>query len=328
MTTLKRRGPAVLAALAAIGLIAGLAARPFDSEAAGQPSKEVAGPAKEPTADEAAVRKAAADYVAAMTAGDPDAILAFWDADADYIAEDGTVTRGKAAVGELFKSSLPWPKGTRFTGKANSIKFLRGEIALEDGVLTATTPDGTTETNRYAVVWTKAGGRWLLSSVRDLPAEVTSVPSAGFPQLQSLQWLVGEWQDDSPDKDIKLTVRWAENKAFLLMEYAVKRAGAEPLTVSQRIGWDPHNGAVRSWVFDSDGGFGEGDWERDGRNWAVEAAGVLPDGGTGGAKHRYEVKDENTFVWRATDREVDGQSVADAEVTFVRTGAKKEGGAR
>jgi uncharacterized protein (TIGR02246 family) len=328
MTTLKRRGPTAVAALAAAALVCVLAARPFGPAAAGQPSNEVAGPAKDPPAEEAAVRKAAADYVAAMTAGDPDAILAFWADDADYIAEDGTITRGKTAIADLYKASLPWPKGTKYAGKANSIKFLRGEIALEDGELTATTPDGATESNRYSIVWTKTGGRWVLSRVRDLPAGVTGVPSAGFPQLQGLQWLVGEWHDDSPEKDVTLTCRWSENKAFLLMDYRVRRADAEPLVVQQRIGWDPVNGVVRSWVFDSDGGFGEGDWARDGRSWNVEAAGVLPDGGTGGARHRYEVKDENTFVWRATDREIDGLPVADAEVKFVRAGAKKEGGAR
>ena len=120
-----------------------------------------------------------------------------------------------------------------------------------------------------------------------------------------------------------MTCRWAENKAFLLMEYTVQRAGADPLTVNQRVGWDPHNGLVRSWVFDSQGGFGEGFWERAGKVWTVGSSGILPDGGTGEATNTYEFKDENSFVWRATDREVDGQPLADAEVKFVRAPAKK-----
>jgi hypothetical protein len=85
---------------------------------------------------------------------------------------------------------------------------------------------------------------------------------------------------------------------------------------------DPHNEMVRSWVFDSEGGFGEGHWEKDGTRWAVESSGVLPDGGAGGATHLWEFIDPNTFVWRAIDREVDGQPVGDVEVKFARKSPK------
>jgi uncharacterized protein (TIGR02246 family) len=310
---LRPRISLMLAVLTAVGLAVVVAIRPFSSEAVGQPAKG--------GNDEAGIKQAAAAYLAALTAGDLDAVMAHWDENADYIAEDGTVTRGKAAITTLFKATPP-VKGTKYEGKTTSLKFLRNEIALQDGTLTATGPDGTAETSRYAIVWTKAGDKWLLSSVRDLPAEVVEVPSAAYPQLKALEWLVGEWAGEGA-ADVKLTVKWAENKAFLLMEYAVKRPDADPLTVSQRIGWDPHNGLVRSWVFDSQGGFGEGYWSRAGRVWSVGSSGVLPDGGTGEATNSYEFKDDNAFVWKATDREVDGQPLADVEVKFVRPPAKK-----
>jgi hypothetical protein len=107
------------------------------------------------------------------------------------------------------------------------------------------------------------------------------------------------------------------------MDYVVKREGIDPLEVSVRVGWDGHNGRIRSWVFDSQGGFGEGYWNKDGKRWIVGTSGVLPDGGTGGATNIYEFVNENSFIWRATDREVDGQPLADAEVKFVRKTAKK-----
>ena len=313
MFTHRPRVPLALAVLAAAGLAVVAAVRPFSSEAVGQPAQG--------GNDEAGLKQAAAAYIAALTAGDLDAAMAFWDEDADYIADDGTVTRGKAAITALFKAT-PRVKGTKYDGKTTSLKFLRNEIALQDGSLTVTDPDGTAETSRYAVVWTKAGGKWLLSSVRDLPAEVVEVPSAAYPQLKALEWLVGEWAGEGA-ADIKLTARWAENKAFLLMEYTVQRPGADALTVIQRIGWDPHNGLVRSWVFDSQGGFGEGYWSRTGKVWTVGSSGILPDGGTGEATNTYEFKDDNSFVWKATDREVDGQPLADVEVKFLRAPAKK-----
>jgi hypothetical protein len=159
--------------------------------------------------------------------------------------------------------------------------------------------------------------------VRDLPSEVSDLPSLASVQLKDLEWLVGEWVDDSPKIEVALNVKWATNKAFLLMDYVVKREGLEPLEVTVRVGWDGHNNRIRSWIFDSNGGFAEAYWQKDGKRWLVGTSGILADGGTGGSTNIYEFVDANSFVWRATERDVDGQPLADAEVKFVRKAAKK-----
>jgi hypothetical protein len=105
----------------------------------------------------------------------------------------------------------------------------------------------------------------------------------------------------------------------------VERSASEPKLVTLRIGWDPANETIRSWVFDSLGGFGEGSWRRDGNRWTVESTGVLPDGRTGSSTDVWEFVDENSYVWRSTDREIDGQPMADAEVKFVRKTATPRG---
>jgi hypothetical protein len=109
------------------------------------------------------------------------------------------------------------------------------------------------------------------------------------------------------------------------MDYVVNRPGEEPLLVHQRVGWDPHRGVIRSWVFDSAGGFGDAVWRRDGKRWVTSVEGVLPDGGAGRSTNVYEFVDPNTFVWRSTDRDVDGQPMADVEVKFARQTAKEGG---
>jgi uncharacterized protein (TIGR02246 family) len=272
--------------------------------------------------DEQAIRKAAAAYVEAMNKGDLNAVMAFWTSDADYIDESGKATRGKEALTALFKNGLAEIKGKKVTGKAHSLKFLRPEVAMEDGSLEFTAADGSKESNRYAVVWVKSGDHWLISSARDLPAETSDLPSLAYLQLKGLEWLVGEWQDASDKIDVHAVCRWDHSKSFLLMEYEVKRPGVEPIRVTQRVGWDGHNGLVRSWVFDSQGGFGEGYWQRQGNRWVVTKAGILPDGGTGSATNIYEFVDPNTFIWRAHDREVEGQPLADTEIKFIRKNAK------
>jgi uncharacterized protein (TIGR02246 family) len=272
--------------------------------------------------DEEGIRKAGAAYIEAMNKGDHDAVIALWAPDADYIDEAGKRTHGREAISGLFKKSIGAMKGVRVTGKVHSIKFLRPEVALEDGMLEYASTDGGKESNRYAVVWVKSGDRWLISSARDLPAEVEDLPSLAYAQLRPLEWLVGEWEEEGGKADVKMTARWAPNKSFLLMDYEVKREGADPMMVTQRLGWDPLNGLVRSWVFDSTGGFGEAYWQRDGKKWVAGASGVLPDGGAGGQTNVLEYVDDNTFIWRSVDRDVDDQPLPDVEVKMVRKGRK------
>jgi uncharacterized protein (TIGR02246 family) len=315
------RALVLVAAAAALGVLALslLVQVPLPADASPQ---ERSTPISGKAADEQAIRKAAAAHVEAMNKGDLDALLALWAPDADYIDETGKVTRGKEALTALFKKGLADIKGSKVTGKANSLKFLRPEVAVEDGSLEFTAPDGSKESNRYTIVWVKSGDRWLINSARDLPAEVTDVPSLAYPQLKALEWLVGEWQDASDKIDVHVVCRWDRNKSFLVVQYEVKHPGEEPLHVTHRVGWDGHNGMVRSWTFDSQGGFGESHWQRDGNRWVAATSAILPDGGTGGATNVYQFVDPNTFVWRSLDREVDGQPLADAEIKFVRKAAK------
>jgi hypothetical protein len=84
-----------------------------------------------------------------------------------------------------------------------------------------TSADGERESNRHAVVWVKSGDQWLISSARDLPAEVEEVSSLTYPQLRSLEWLVADWANETGT--VRIKCKWAPNKSFLLMDYEVKR---------------------------------------------------------------------------------------------------------
>jgi uncharacterized protein (TIGR02246 family) len=311
---------AAVAAVAAVGLGALLLLRP------GTPPVEAAGqPAATPdrTADDAAIRAQNQAYVAALTSGDLDAVMAFWSHDGDYIDEAGKVTSGKDNIAAMFKKALPAIKGAKVAAKVLKLKFFSPTICFEDGATETTTPTGGKESDRFAAVWTKTGDKWLLSSVRDLPAEVADLPSLAAAQLKDLEWLVGEWVDDEPKKDVTMRCHWDLNKAFLLMHYTVKRPGTDDLEVTVRVGWDGASGKIRSWTFDSQGGFSEAFWTRDGKRWLVATSGVLPDGGIGESTLIYEFKDQDAFVWRATEREIDGQPLADSEVKYVRKPAAK-----
>jgi uncharacterized protein (TIGR02246 family) len=269
--------------------------------------------------DAAGVRKAVADYVAALNKGDLNGVMAFWTPDAEYVAESGTATHGKKGIADLFKEVLPQFKGHKVTAEVKSVRMLHSDVALEEGSLTFTDGDGVRDESNYSAVWVKSDGKWLIASARDLPNEATATgPSVGYEHLRPLEWLVGDWVEDSSKAAVGMNCHWGPNKAFLLMHYEIKRDGQEPLDIGERLGWDPLNGIVRSWVFDSQGGFGEGSWTRNGKKWEVDCSGVLPDGGTGAASNTWEYVDGKTFVWRSTDRMIDDQPIDDMEIRFVR----------
>ena len=70
--------------------------------------------------------------------------------------------------------------------------------------------------------------------------------------------------------------RWTDNHRFILGQFTVQIAGKPAMTGTQRIGWDPLKKTIRSWVFDSEGGFAEGTWTLDGNKWVVKLTGVHP----------------------------------------------------
>jgi hypothetical protein len=165
-------------------------------------------------------------------------------------------------------------------------------------------------------------GKWLLSNVRDLADAPPTDKAVAHTHLKALAWMVGDWAEHEKGNDVTLTCRWDSNQSFLLQRFTVKLGAGEPFTVSQRIGWDPAAGQIRSWTFDSRGGFAEGFWTREGNQWVAETAGVTPDGRNGSGHNVWKFVDNDTIVFHAKDRQVDGDPLADVEVKLVRKAQK------
>src|SRR5262249_44344843 len=101
-------------------------------------------------------------------------------------------------------------------------------------------------------------------------------------------------------------------------EFKVKINGENAMQVSQRIGWDPIAKQIRSWVFDSEGGFGESLWSRDGDSWVIKATGVRPDGKTASATNVLVPAGKDGYVVRARDRMVGDEVSPPTEFKVVR----------
>jgi uncharacterized protein (TIGR02246 family) len=272
--------------------------------------------ATRPADEEQTIRKSVDAYAESYNKGDIEAVGRHWTPDAEYIGDDGKTTKGRDAIIELFKRGRVARKGYSFKATVQSVRFIKPDVALEDGTVILTAPDGNVEKTPFTAVLIKIDNAWLLSRVQDIASANESEEASPYKRLKQLEWMVGQWEDEH--KEIHVTCRWAPGKSFLIQDYVIKHPNAEGLEITQRIAWDPINDQLRSWLFDSRGGFSEGAWQRKGNQWEVDVAGVLPDGRRATARHIWSFIDSKQFKWQALDREIDSHPLADTSVTFQR----------
>jgi len=153
----------------------------------------------------------------------------------------------------------------------------------------------------------KEGNKWLISLARDWPEEA----SAAEIQLRQLSWLIGDWVDEHASSAIETTYRRGADGKSILGESTVHMAGKPVMTVTTRIGWNPATEQIHSWVFDSEGGFGQGDWTRDGDRWIVRMSGVTGKGALSSATNIFNRLSNHTFSWQSVNRMIGGEAAPD-----------------
>jgi uncharacterized protein (TIGR02246 family) len=286
------------------------ATKPSAKSPAAKPAAPVNGPA-----DEEAIRQAAVTYVKAYSQGDAKAVAAHFTADAEYVAEDGRVFQGRDAIEKAIAESFAETPGCKLEAKVESIRFIGPGAAIEDGTATVTPPGGAAPvSSRYSAVHLKSDGKWLIASVRD------QAPVGGRQhgeKIKALAWLEGEWVDESPDSVMLFSCRPSEDGNYLLREFTVKIAGHDAMNGSQRFGWDPMTRHLRAWTFDSEGGFADGVWHRDGASWVLKSSGINADGESTSATTIFTPVNAHTMTWRALDVVIGSTRLPDTELVRI-----------
>jgi len=171
------------------------------------------------------------------------------------------------------------------------------------------------ETTRFTVVYVKHDGQWLQSAIRD----ETSQELTCHDRLKELEWLVGEWINESQDAVVQTTCKWTDDGNFLVREFTMKTQGQPVLSGTQRIGWDPTRRQFKTWIFDSEGGFGEGYWTRNGDQWVIKVEGERQDGLHASATNIITRLGKDRASWQSVDRTLGGAAVPGInEFTIVR----------
>jgi uncharacterized protein (TIGR02246 family) len=311
-----------------IGVIAGLAvvvAQSVQSQSqvtkqaapAGQPGRDEGKvqPTADRSADEKAIRANIAQFVKAYNAGDAKAVAALFTPDGLIVGKDGDEAEGRDAIAKVFADLFAEAPKQQIEVSVESIRFIGKDLAMEIGTTKETAgPGEPPEYDRYTVLHVKRDGKWQMALARDEEGPTSSAHE----QLRPLAWLVGDWVDNGGSAVVVSSCRWSKDGNFLVQDFKLKLNGREAMDVTQRIGWDPVAKQIRSWVFDSEGGYGESRWTRDGKGWIIRATGVRPDGTTASATNLLVPIGTDDYVWRSTDRVVAGELQPPMEVRVAR----------
>ncbi|WP_169978005.1 SgcJ/EcaC family oxidoreductase [Tautonia rosea] len=262
-----------------------------------------------------APKKLAEQFDAAFNQADAKALAALFAAEAELVDEAGNLYRGQDAITEILGRFFEQFPEAKLAREVEEFRLVGPSLAIEDGVTITTTSDQASARNRYLAVLIKTGDGWKIASMRQTAEE--PLPTArDF--LEPISWLVGDWVSEGADQNVSVSFAWSDDGNFLVGGYTIEQDGENLIKTNQRIGWDAAQGVIRSWNFDSDGGFSEGRWSTDGSAWVVKSEIVLPEGVTGSATFYLTPIDENRFLWSSLDRVIAGVVQPDVEVTIVR----------
>ena len=284
----------------------------------GTVAQEKAVPAKAPAEpketkradDEEAVRKATADFIKVVEKGDAKAVAASWTEDGEYIDDAGTTIRGRAAIEAAYAKAFAKKKNVKVEMTVESIRFPSKDTAIEEGYAKSYKGDSEQPTaSRYSVLHVREGGRWLMALLREWPDEGVS--------LRDLDWLIGTWEAKTDEAEVRTTYEWDAKKNSIRCHITIKGKGRN-VSGTQVLLKDPRTGQLRSWLFDDDGGFGDGAWTRDGKRWVITATGVQADGGELTATNILTPVNRDTFTWQSTERTLDGEELSNVPPVKVR----------
>lgn len=276
--------------------------------------------AQRPNNDEAAVCKAVTAYVDAFNRGDAKNAASEWAEDGEYVTDEGEHLKGRDAIRKglegIFAESRPHLDVDR-----PSVHFVTPEVATVEGTADVVAEGEAPSESSYIAIFVKQQNKWKLHSIRE-----TALPSppSHYDQLQELDWMIGHWVDRDENATIDTVCQWTKNKNFITRSFTASIAEHVELEGTQVVGWDPSTKTIRFWLFDSDGGFSEGTWSRDGNRWTIQSRHVLPDGRVGSSTNILTRVDQKTFTWESMGREVGGEMLPNVEaVTIVRQDASK-----
>ena len=271
------------------------------------------------TPEQKAILESFANFTNSFARADVNSLAGAFVDDATIIDPDDNETRGKAAITETYKTSFQESPGLKLESNVEEIRFLTPDVARVAGQTRLSSPKSeAAEFNRFTALLVRHDGKWRIAEIHEHASAAVDVKP--YERLKELEWMVGDWVDESENNKSESSVRWADNQSYLVRTYAIEVQGEKPSTGTMFIGWDPQSGQIKSWLFNSEGGHGEGLWSRTNeKEWVIKAQGVLRDGRPTSATQIHTMINKDSVKVSSIDRIIGGVVAPDiVDVIMVR----------
>jgi uncharacterized protein (TIGR02246 family) len=254
--------------------------------------------------------------IAAFNRGSATDVAALFLPEAELTDDAGNVHKGRKEIEALLTAFFQKFPGAKMQQKIKSSRAVAPSLTIQDGEQTIVTKDGKEKTeNQMTAVLIRHEGGWAYATLQQNPKDEEQTP---HDHLAALSWFIGDWVDEDPNVNLTFSCQWSEDKNFLLVNYESRIRGKTEIKSKQRIGWDPLTEKVHSWIFDSDGGYGESKWTQVDNSWIVKSTAVMPDGTTGSATIVLEQVGPDRFILKGLDRILGDDTLPDFQVPVVR----------
>jgi uncharacterized protein (TIGR02246 family) len=241
-------------------------------------------------------------------------------ADAQYTLPDGEVLRGRDAIRERTAAAFQAGSGGKLAIEVGSARLIAPDVLIEKGQATVTPKNGDPAVSLYTATHVRADGKWLIAElVETEPPAGDEDPAAAA--LAGLEWMLGEWKADKAGLTATTKAFWSLDGHFITRTFRIEREDG-PFTGVEVIGYDPDAQGIRSWTFDSEGGFGESTWRNEANKWLIQTRATMPGGGDYSGQTVLTNLADGKAAMEITNRALDGEALPNIDrVALTRTAA-------
>ncbi|MFG0288002.1 MAG: YybH family protein [Rhodopirellula sp. JB044] len=249
------------------------------------------------------VGQAIREYVGAFNAKDVDSLRGLWAENATHMDHELSVrTNGRDAIMRDIEEVFARPETLFLSGSVDHMRMITDSVAQVEGEVMVTVGDSEPSESRFTAILKQIDGRWVIDSMDEFP-----VPQiTGNDALSQLDWLIGTWRDDSGEVVVRSTVKATESGNYLIRTFEAEDAEGITAQSTQVIAWDPRMQQIRSWTFNADGSFGNGEWSKSGDQWLVQSTQTLADGRAASGTYVLTLHGEDEFAINLVGHEIEG----------------------
>ncbi|TWU01593.1 nuclear transport factor 2 family protein [Neorhodopirellula pilleata] len=255
-------------------------------------------------------------YVAAFNDRKFDQLADLLSPDLQYRDDSaGTQIDNAEAFLDRLKNAIANEPTLQLDAQSSGVFVENPTKAIVQGSTTLKAADVADEDSYFVLTMSKNVKTWKITSIVEQSPEAT-LQSAASEAIESLGWLVGTWQDSSPE-ELQSEIEFLPGRRFL--RRTITDSSGQQMLGFEIVGYDPIANRVRSWTYLSDGTFGEGFWTGEENHWSLKMTQTLPDGRAASGTYVLRPENRDTMTVQLVSREIEGEPMPSSiEITMKR----------